>query len=151
MEVKKTLTKRDLGIIQGAINSSMDQVKAMIRKDENIPLAEVLYDSFTEKLPFMLDKNKAPKFYSEHKIRTTFLNEFEKEGIYQVIFYFNNKVMYISACYKDKKYGGRRHFDFHNDITYLDEYYHDGNGLENILESILDDCRIEDIDKHSFL
>ena len=151
MEVKKTLTKRDLRIIQGAINSSMDQVKAMIRKDENIPLADELYDSFTQKLPFLLDKNKAPKFYREHIIRTNFLNEILRQGIYQVIFYFNNKVMYISAVYKDKSYRGNKYFDFYNDVTYLDEYFCDGNGVENILDSILEGCYIEDVDKYSFL
>lgn len=151
MEVKKILTKRDLGIIKGAINSSMDQVKAMIRRNENAPLADELYDSFTQKLPFLLDKNKAPKFYSEHIIRTTFLNEIVREGIYQVIFYFNNKVMFISAGYEDKSYRGRKYFDFYKDVTYLDEYYCDGNGVEYLLESILEGCYIEDVDKYSFL
>lgn len=150
MEVKETLTKRDLGIIKGAINSSLDQVKAIIRKDEKMPLADALYESFIQKLPFLLDKNKAHKFYSEHKIRTTFLNEIEREGIYQVIFYFNNKVMYISAIYKEKSHRGKKNFDFYNDVIYLDEYYADGNDIEDALESILEGCYIEDVDKHSF-
>ncbi|WP_430811624.1 MULTISPECIES: hypothetical protein [unclassified Carboxylicivirga] len=145
MEVKKVLTKRDLRIIRGAINSTIEQLKSTILKNERIPASGELYGKFVAKLPFLLENDRPSKHYINSTNRTTFLNEVERSGIYQVIFYFNGKIMYVSVLYKDYSYRSNKDLGFSYDITFLDELDSDIDGEDYLLESIIEGCQIEDV------
>ncbi len=76
---------------------------------------------------------------------TTYLNEIKRSGIYQFVFYFNSKVMYVSAIFNDTDSCGSKYLHFSHDIEFLDEFNPDIVGEDYMLESIMEQCQIEDI------
>jgi hypothetical protein len=110
-------TYRKIRIIEGALNNTLDKLKATVRQSEELPGVDIVFQWFQQLSPIPL-KEDAPPLDASDKVQLHF----------EAIFFFNGIKLYVEQKHEFTEHGGHlflhvtNHDDILNDLD-PNEYY----------------------------